>query len=378
MVDFASALYLGLAHPASRIGGFAALTTGMPAALGASPQAGRLALQAAALQGSEAGLVAPSTLHLAIDVFDRLARTHVLIADDALYPVMRWGLERVAGLGTPVSWFAHADLAGMLARLRRMRQRHPARAPAVITDATRREGAVVPLARYLAPVAACGGVLVVDHSQVLGLLGRQPSARHPWGHGGGGILRYAGLGAAQPVLLLASWAKAFGAPLASLCGPAALIAEIARDGPTQSHCSAASEAALLAGLDALATNRREGDALRLRLLQRVHHLRAGLHWLARAALPDLQATLPTHPMQQIWLGAPERTLALHAELRAGGFRTALLRRPEGRYVLAVIVRASHGIDEIDALLATMATLVRQLPPCRAVPHAPCLEEQQHV
>jgi 8-amino-7-oxononanoate synthase len=358
MIDFASALYLGLQHPSAQLGSFRALTTGTPASLAASPLATRLAARASAMQGAEAGMVAPSTLHLAIDVFDRLSRTHALIADEALYPVMRWGLERVLGTGATVAWFRHGDLADLA---RQIKQRWGGRPAAVITDATRREGAPVPLERYLKLVQRHGGLIVVDHSQMLGLMGEAPSPQHPWGQGGGGALRYAGLGASEPVLLLASWAKAFGAPLASVCGPATLIRDIARDGPTQTHCSSASQSALLAGLNALAINQRDGARLRLQALHLLRRLQNGLRRLARTHLPDLQTARRNHPVQQLCLQTAERTLALHTGLRASGFRTALLRQREGRYALAVIVRANHGAADIDALLVAMATLAPRLP-----------------
>lgn len=376
MIDFATALYLGLQHPATQLGFYPALTTGAPASLATAPLATLLAAQAAELQGCEAGMVAPSTLHLAIDVFDRLGRTHALIADEALYPVMRWGLERVMGMGVQVTWFRHGDLADLT---RQIKQRWGGRPPAVITDATRREGAPVPLARYLKLVQRYGGLIVVDHSQMLGLMGEHPSAPQPWGQGGGGALRYAALGRTQPVLLLASWAKAFGAPLATLCGPLNLVRDVARDGPTQTHCSSASETALRAGLNALALNQRDGARRRLQLLQLLQHLHLGLRRLARGKLPDLQTSRRNHPLQHLCLATAERTQALHTGLRASGFRTALLRQREGRYALAVILRANHRQSDIDALLLAMATLAPQLPKPAAEPARTRLtEDRQHV
>lgn len=378
MIDFASALYLGLRHSAAQLGDYAALTTGYPASLVAAPLARRLAAGAAALQGCEAGMVAPSTLHLAIDVFEHLGRTHALIADEALYPVMRWGLERIRGLGVPVAWFRHGDLADLARRIRLRRRGRP---PAVIADATRLAGVPVPLARYVALVRRHGGLIVIDHSQMLGLMGASPSPRQPWGSGGGGALRHAGGDPAQRVLLLASWAKAFGAPLATLCGPAALVQAIARDGPTQTHSSAASEAALRAGLHALEINRVAGAALRARLWQRMRRLQAGLRWLARGCLPDLHAPPRDHPLQHVRLATAERTMALHAGLRDAGFRTALLRQFDGRHALAVIVRANHRRADIDALLAAMTRLAPQLPDAarqaRRLSSTP-MEEPQHV
>lgn len=424
MIDFASALYLGLRHPARALGDYAALTSGHPAALAASPLARQVSADAAALQGSEAGMVAPSTLHLAIDVFDALGRTHVLIADEALYPVMRWGIERARGLGAPVAWFRQGDL-GEIARLvgRRCQrrpapgqgdrrgeppdeprgvqhavqhgaprgERHegpadwPARPPALVTDATRADGSPVPLPHYLQLVQRHGGLVVIDHSQMLGLMGARPSSAMPWGAGGGGALQYAHrahTGRAAQVLLLASWAKAFGAPLATLCGPLDLVRAVARDGPTQVHSSTASQAALLAARRALALNRRDGESLRARLWRLLCRLRAGWQWLARTHLPDLHMPVRDHPLQQVRLESAARTLALHAGMRAAGFRTALLRQADGRHALAVIVRADHAEAEIDALLAAMANLAPRLPtPHRsldATDPSPSRKEYQHV
>ncbi|SAK85835.1 8-amino-7-oxononanoate synthase [Caballeronia hypogeia] len=365
MIDFASALYLGMRHPAGALGGWDALTSGLPAALAAAPLARRVAADAAALQGAEAGMVGASTLHLAIDAFELLGRTHALIADDALYPVMRWALERMIGRGVPVTWFRQGDAADLA---RKLAWRGSARPPAVITDATVGGGVPAPIGRYVDAVRREGGLVLVDHSQVLGLTGERASPRSPWGQGGGGALRHASLPqpSRQPVLLLASWAKAFGAPLATLCGPAALIGHIARDGPTQSHCSPPSAVALLAALDALAINRRAGARLRLRLLHRLQRLHDGLAGLARAALPDLHLSGRWHPLQRMTLASDERALALHAGLRARGMRTALLRQRGGGYALIVIARADHRVAEIDALLAAIASLAPHLPAAKRV------------
>lgn len=376
MIDFASTLYLGMQHPSTETGGYNALTTGTPALLAAAPLSVMVAAQAAALQGCEAGLVAPSTLHLSIDVLDRLGRTHAIIADEALYPVMRWGLERIMGLGVRVAWFRHGDPADLARHIRRLPRARP---PAVIVDATRVEGSPAPINRYLAIVQRHGGLLAIDQSQMLGLLGERPCASHPWGRGGGGVLRYADIAPTEPVLLLASWAKAFGAPLATLCGPAALVNEIAREGPTQSHCSSASQSALLAAMSALTINQRDGERLRTVLSRLVARLDDGLRWLVRQRVPDLQILRRFHPLQQIRLGSGERTMGLHAALRARGFRTALLRQWGPHYALAVVVRANHRAADIDALTAAIDALAPRLPQNREHSVRPVsMEESGHV
>src|ERR1700754_3759736 len=163
MIDFASALYLGMRHPADALGGWDALTSGLPAALAAAPLARRVAADAAALQGAEAGMVGASTLHLAIDAFDRLGRTHALIAADALCSVMRWAVERMMGKGVPVVWFRHGDAGDLAHKLARRPLRLP---PAVVTDATVGDGVPAPIDRYVSAVRREAGLVLVDHSQV--------------------------------------------------------------------------------------------------------------------------------------------------------------------------------------------------------------------
>ena len=64
MIDFTSALYLGLHHPSWALRQWSQFTTGVPAALASPPDAQVVAKELAALQGCEWGLLGPSTLHL--------------------------------------------------------------------------------------------------------------------------------------------------------------------------------------------------------------------------------------------------------------------------------------------------------------------------
>ena len=374
-LDFASALYLGMRHPSAELGPWPSLTSGKPAALHHSPRATLLAERAAALQGCEAALLAPSTLHLAIDVLDYLRPGHTLIADAALYPVLRWGLERAAGMGAIVRLFRHGDHAQAIALIRQAPRHRP---PAVLCDATDHCGRPQALSPLLAAIQARHGVLVVDQTQALGLLGHHPAAARPWGHGGGGLLRWAGLSAQAPVLLVASWAKAFGAPLATLAGPAALVSAIAAQGPTQDHCSTLSAAAIEAGLHALDYNRRNGASLRARLLRNLQLWQRALIELAHAGL-QLAPRWSWQPMQQLWLRTPALTRALYQALRLQGLQCALLRRGQNDASIAVILRSDHAPMQINALCTALQTLSYQLRPSRAPRprRKPGLNKEQH-
>ena len=110
MAGFASALYLGLSHGSAELRPWRRLTAGAPAAL--APPAGSrpVARQLAALLGTEAATLGVSTLHLFWDLGGQLRRRPVrILADEHLYPVGRWGIERAAAAGVPAATFRHHD-----------------------------------------------------------------------------------------------------------------------------------------------------------------------------------------------------------------------------------------------------------------------------
>lgn len=72
MINFASALYLGMHHPSQLLQSWQQLTLGVPAALAEPPGAEEVAGKLAQLQGSEQGVLLPSTLHLFWDLFGML------------------------------------------------------------------------------------------------------------------------------------------------------------------------------------------------------------------------------------------------------------------------------------------------------------------
>ena len=119
LLDFTSALYLGMRHASRSLEPWEQLTTGVPSALAAAPGTELVARSLAALQGCERATLAPSTLHLFWDLFAVLADNPIAIYIDAgAYPIARWGIERAASRGVPVRSFRHHD-ADALRRLSR-------------------------------------------------------------------------------------------------------------------------------------------------------------------------------------------------------------------------------------------------------------------
>lgn len=338
--DFASALYLGLRHSARSLPPWETLTSGKPASLETPPLARQVAAEAARLQGCEAGVVAASTLHLFLDVMGCLAKRPIaVLVDEGVYPIAAWGVERAMLRGAKVRRFAHGNVAG-LRRALEQSGRSGLR-PVVVTDAVSvGKGQALPMAQYLEAVRRYGGLLVIDNTQALGLLGASPSRHRPYGSGGGGVLPHVAA-AGKEVVVISSLAKAFGAPLAVLAGSREFIAEFEALSETRDHCSPPSMAALLAAQRALDCNARMGERLRERLLQRVEMFRSGLGSLG------VETRGGWFPVQALELPEGNDAVAVHARLLERGIRTVLLKPRNDRPAqLAAILRADHEMADI--------------------------------
>jgi 8-amino-7-oxononanoate synthase len=341
MVDFTSALYLGLRHPSDSLGHWEALTLGRPAALREPPDAEAVAADLAELQGCEAGALLPSTLHLFWDLFAVLGRGNVVILRDAgAYPIARWGTDRARAMGARVRTFPHHD-AVVLERLIDDAARQGIR-PIVVADGyCPRCGEVAPVGAYARLAQRSGGYLVLDDTQALGILGEKPDATSPYGSGGGGSLRWHDT-FGRHIVTCSSLAKGFGVPVAVLAGERRLIDRFRRESETRVHCSPPSVAAVRAARCALRTNRSHGDALRRRLLHLVTRLRAQL--IGAGLRPSGQLPFPV----QTFLSANRRVAQLHEQLLSAGIHGLLTTTCRALTAgLTLVVTARHGLAEIE-------------------------------
>lgn len=356
MADFTSSLYLGLTHPARTLPRWELLTTGKPAGLETPLLARRVATEAAKLQGCEAGVVAASTLHLFWDVMGSLARQPIaVLADSGAYPIAGWGVERAMQRGAKVRRFGHGNVAE-LRRVIEENRRYGDLRPVVVADAVSvRSGRALPIAEYLQAVRPYGGMLVVDNTQALGVLGALPSHSRPYGRGGGGILPHVAASGGD-IVLISSLAKAFGAPLAVLSGSRKFIMEFEASSETRDHCSPPSMAALLSAQRALECNARMGEQLRERLLLRVGALRSGLAHLG------IKTQGGWFPVQTLELPETSDAIALHARLLERGIRTVLLKPRNDRGAqLAVILRADQEMAEIGRFCQVLSESIAEMP-----------------
>jgi len=345
MVDFSSALYLGMRHPITALRPWRSLTLGKPAALALPPGWAALAQELAVLQGCEAATLLPSTLHLFWDLFGMLAEhsaaeRYVTLVDGSAYQVARWGAQRAVVCGMPMALFARHDARAAAALA--LHWRRLGRKPVLLADGyCPGAPSAPPLAGYLDIVAEHEGLLVLDDTQVLGVMGEE----------GGGSLRGNGLWqrhalAGQHVLLGASLAKGFGAPLAALSGSREWVARFDARSRTRRHCSPPSVAAIAAGRRALQLNRRHGEYLRCQLARRVAQFRDG----ARAF--GLASGGGRFPVQTLLLPRGVHAVAVCRSLAA----VQVLAVPQslgGRQAVSFVLRADHSEQEIALALDTL-------------------------
>jgi 8-amino-7-oxononanoate synthase len=347
MLDFTSALYLGLRHPSWSLRPWTQFTTGAPAALRSPVSTQMAAQQVAALQGCEAGTLGTSTLHVFWDLFGILARERVAIYVDAgTYPIARWGVERAAARSVATYTFAHHD-PDALRRQLNWEARTGIR-PVVVTDGFCPGcGKPAPLAAYLESVRVFGGQLVLDDTQALGIFGSSPGYAVPYGRGGGGMLRWSNINGSD-LLVVSSLAKAFGVPVAVLAGTKLAVREFEEKSETRVHCSPPSVAVVHATRHALEVNGQHGDALRSRLASLVTHFRQ------RTAEAGFRFNGGLFPVQTLMSASETEPARLHDALQKAGIPTVLHQARNGHGPrISFLITARHAREEIDRVAGAL-------------------------
>jgi 8-amino-7-oxononanoate synthase len=347
VLDFTSALYLGLHHPKASLRPWEQLTTGRPAALEEPPGARAVAHKLAALVGCEGAVFVPSTLHFFWDLFGMLAHARVIIYMDAgTYPIAGWGIERAVARGVPVRRFPHHDVEALRCLL--TRDRRSGYRPVVVADGYCPGcGKGAPIAAYAEAARTFRGYMLLDDTQALGILGHSPTGSMPYGKSGGGSLRWSNISGPE-VLIGSSLAKGFGVPIAILAGSAAMVQSFQAESATLVHCSPPSMAVIHATEHALAVNHKDGDALRLRLAHRVHYFRMRLRqegFFTHGGLFPVQTLEPTPGVN---------ATKLHERLLQAGIRTVLHQARQGSGArLSFLLTALHTRADIDLAVCAL-------------------------
>jgi len=340
VIDLTSALYLGFRHSSEHLSRWSQLTTGRPSALVEPAISRAIAKRLARLIGTESATLESSTLHLFWDFFGMLSKDRrcVIYLDNATYAIPRWGVERASGRGTRVISFAHhnpIELAGSLAH----RQRGTY--PVIVSDGFCTDcGSTAPLDAYQKLARRYDGLLVVDDSQALGVLGA----------GGGGSMKYLGA-PTEHFVSISSLAKGFGAPIAVLTASDRMVREFRRSSETAVYCSPPSQVALLAAESALSLNDRMGDRIRNRLRRNTLRFRARLKGAGVRPLGG------AFPVQTIVLDSRAAVTNADAKLHRAGILAVPRQLRSGQPALSFVVTARHQLRDLDFAATIIATAI---------------------
>ncbi len=353
-LNFTSALYLGIKHDSKTLKKFTQLTTGTPAALGLPPGSRATAYRLANLIGCDDGVLGSSTFQLFWDLFQLLARKRTsFLIDSESYPIAQWAVQCAAGRHTPVHRFSHHDVRDLQRVLEWSHLND--RTPIVLTDGLCPEcGRVAPIREYLKLIRQGGGKLVLDDTQAIGILGKNPSSVMPYGFGGGGVLKFSGVRGAD-IISVGSLAKAFGAPVAVLAGNNEFIQHFKRSSKTAVHCSPPSVVAIGAAKQALSINEDHGDELRYCLKNQVELFQISLRDTCLKAVDTL---FPVQTLAHI----PELDMyAVYKRLLRGNVHTILKRSHWGLGPqLALLITADHNPAQVDAVIAAISSTIDKI------------------
>ncbi len=357
-VDLSTFGYLGLRHLKEHLRPWDRLSRVRPPSVDEiDPLVDNLTAQIAALQGCEAAIFATSTFHLFWDFFDLLSDEEVVIyLEEGTYPIAQWGLERATAQGVPVFSFlsqSPESLDSLLSQNSAGKRR-----PVVVVDGVSSTlWSPTPLSDYLRAIEPFGGLVVVDDTQALGLLGYSPNTQAPFGLGGGGSLRWHQIESPN-VLLVSSLAKGFGVPISVFSGSTQMVKWFGMNSRTLEHCSPPCFPLLHAVEHALVINESEGDELRGRLAENVRIFQSILQ---DAGFLEIGPLFPVQVVVSPELSDPE---FFEGELRARGVRALFQKSGNNRARVVLGITAEHSPDEIEfsahVLVETFEELMKSI------------------
>jgi 8-amino-7-oxononanoate synthase len=356
MINFASALYLGMHHPSNSLRPWKQLTLGVPAALAVPPEFASVARSLAQMMGCEHATLGTSTLHIFLDLFEVLAnKPATFLIGSGIYPIARWGVERVASKGVKIRIFPDHDLIA----LKTLLKHHccSKTIPIIVTDGLcPATGRVAPLKGYLELIREKKGFVVVDDTQAMGILGHSPNLLMPYGIGGGGSLAWHNLQGPE-LIVGSSLAKGFGVPIAVLGGAHSFIKRFEAESAIRVHSSPPATALIHAAQHAIDVNISSGNDLRMRLLQRIRRFRECIRQIG------LSVSGGFFPVQTLNAIPGIDAVELHERLLQFNIRTVLHRPRDGHNArLSFLITALHSPSAIDdgvEALKQACTFVRQ-------------------
>lgn len=232
--------------------------------------------------------------------------------------------------------YAHGDLE----MLERILQATPARRRLVITDAVfSMDGDIAPVPALLELCDRHDAYLLLDDAHGFGVLGEQ----------GRGTLKHFGIESGR-VIYMATLGKAAGVSGAFVAGSPPLIESLIQNARSYIYTTATPPLLAHALLESLRLIERE-EWRRKHLRQLILQLKQGLAGGSRRLLPS------ETPIQPLWVGGNEETLALSAALAAQGLLVPAIRPPtvpQGTARLRISLSADHQADDVARLIAALS------------------------
>jgi len=269
LTDFASCNYLGLDLHETAMASIA------PAVqrFGTHPSWARLAAspvlyedlegKLARLCGAEDALVLPTITLIAIGLIPAITgKGSIIFADKMVHKVNHDGCRLARDMGTELVSFRHDDLADLAQKLAAAKDK---KTRLVVVDGVLSVTGRVPDLRTMA--ALCrehDAILYVDDAHGFGVLGENPSAAHPFGHKGNGVMAHLGI-PLDNVLYVSGLSKAYSSLAAFVLIPTKLKNHLKCNVTSYIVSGPVPTAALATALSGLALNDVEGEAWRTRL-----------------------------------------------------------------------------------------------------------------
>lgn len=341
LVNFGSNDYLGLANdPRLADAARAAIeregwgSGASPLVSGRSSSHAELERRLAEFEGVEAALVFPSgfaanagTIPALVDEGDAIfadAKNHASLIDGCR-------LSRAERFIYP-----HCDVDALASPLN---DSHRFRRRLIVTDSLfSMDGTIAPLARLAELAAQHDAMLLVDEAHATGIFGQK----------GTGVVSAAGLH--DPgVIRMGTLSKALGTVGGFVCGTQPLVDYLANAARTYVFSTAqpaATSAAALAALDVI----QQEPHRRQELLARADDLRSQLRDQGWNTGRSESQIIP------LYVGDPDRTMRLAADLRAAGFFVPGIRPPtvpEGESLLRLSLCYHHSPQILDRLLGAL-------------------------
>lgn len=240
----------------------------------ASPAPYRLLEQRlAAMVGAPDAIVFPTITLLHFGILPRLAGgAGAIVLDNAAHNSMHEAGALARSRGTAVTTFRHGHLEDLEAKLSRLA--HRSTRVIAVDGVYSMSGSYADLAALVDIAERHDALLYVDDAHGFGILGEQPSPDAPFGRGGGGIMRHAGVDQSR-LVYVAGMSKAFSSMAAFIT---------CRNADERHHYETASTmifsgpipvASLASALAGLRVNDLEGDVRRGRLWSLTRHLLDG-------------------------------------------------------------------------------------------------------